>query len=112
MARELKEGYNKFPPASRRLAQSRSRPSFGWKAHSWVARGLAACRLALLLQSATVRLLDPEEPAGAEGEGQGCERRFCSRVQCSVHGNAMHLSASGPVVMNDFSRAERAGGRE
>ena len=43
---------------------------------------------ALLRQLAAVRLLDPEEPAGAEGEGQGCERRFFSQV----HGDAMHLS--------------------
>ena len=34
------------------------------------------------------QLLDPEEPALAEGEGQGCERRF----QLNINGDAMHLS--------------------
>ena len=57
--------------------------------HLFEADQLSDRRLpALLLQLAAVRLLDPEEPAGAEGEGQGCERRFFSQV----HGDAMHLS--------------------
>ena len=33
-------------------------------------------------------LSDPEGPAGADGEGPECERRFLSQV----HGDAMHLS--------------------
>ena len=88
MARELKEGYEKFPPASRCLVQT----IFPTECAAGLLEGLLPAlrrqAAAVILSCRSRRLLDSEEPAGAEGEGPGCERRFFSRV----HGEDKHLS--------------------
>ena len=51
--------------------------------------------VAMILSCCSRQLSDPEdseEPAGAEGEGQGYERRLFSRVHVDHPGDAMHLS--------------------
>ena len=101
MVRELKEGYDKFPPASRRLAQTIF-PTDGAArllegCSIWVAAathlGSGRCRAAVAggsgdpqLSVADFRTL--RRLLGPKGEGPGCKRRFLSRV----HGDPMHLS--------------------
>ena len=96
MARELKEGYDRFPPASVAWRRPYFRRIIGWR--RWVGRGLLIW--ARQRQAAAVnlgcrrrRLSDPAEPAASgadsEREGPGCQRRFLSRV----HGDNMHLSS-------------------
>ena len=85
MARELKTGYNKFPPALRQLT-----PQFPTDGADGLLVGcrilVAACAggrwqaAAVILSGHRRQRSDPEEPAGAEGEGPGCERRFLLRV--------------------------------
>ena len=95
MACKLKEGYDKFPRASRRLAQT----IFQTNGSAGLLEGLRPARrrqaVAMILSCCSRQLSDPEdseEPAGAEGEGQGYERRLFSRVHVDHPGDAMHLS--------------------
>ena len=86
MVRVLKTRYDKFLPPSRRLTQTHFptdaaggllaalAASFG----QWLLSGLHRLRqmAAMILSCPSRGSSDCEEPAGEEGEGQGCERIF------------------------------------
>ena len=71
MERKLKEGYDKFPPASRCLAQT----IFLTEGTAGLLEGLRPARrrqaAAVILSCRRRRLSDPEEPAEAKGGGTG-----------------------------------------